>query len=142
MKTRHFIALGVIVLVMGTFFAGCSLLGTSIDTRIGDFVSSLNGDRTQTYLDLVPNSTIYNANNGVTGLWDTHFPTADGTYSSTITSTQPFDPVAGVDVDITPSATGLTKHWRFFLQNTGSMFEDWFISDIQLSNGTTYTTIF
>jgi hypothetical protein len=143
MKPRHLVAFAVLAVIAGAFVAGCGLLGgTSIDVRIGDFVSSLNGDRTQTYTNLVSGSAAYTANQGQTALWDTHFPTADGTYTESITSATPYDAVGGVLVDITPSGTGIVKHCKITLTNTGSISEDWFIADIQVQTGGTYVSIF
>lgn len=141
MKLRHLVALAVLVVIAGAFIAGCSMLGTSISGRIADFVDSLNGDRTQTYTNLVSGSAAYTANQGQTALWDTHFPVSDGTYTATITSATPYD-ATGVLVDITPSGTGIAKHCEFVLTNTGSFYEDYYISDIQVLTGGNYVSIF
>lgn len=141
MKPRHLVALAVLVVFAGAFIVGCSMLGTSIDVRITDFVNSINSDRANTYTNLVSGSAAYTANQGQTALWDTHFPASDGTYTATITSTAPYD-AAGVLVDITPSGTGIAKHCEFVLTNTGSIFEDWYISDILVQTNGTYVSIF
>jgi len=141
MKPRHFVAFGIVVLFVALALGGCGFLGTDIPTRIGDFVTSLNGDRTQTYTNLVADSAIWTANQGSTSLWDTHFPSSDGTYSSEITSTAPYD-ATGVFVDITPSGTGIPLHCEFVLTNTGGTATDYYISNILIESSSTYTSIF
>ena len=137
MKTRHIVALAVVAVAAAGFLAGCGFLGTSIDARISSFASDLNSSPANAYTNLEPDSSPYNLANGDASFWDTSFPAADGPWTATITSTQPYDGTAGVNVDMVPTkASATTKHCVFFLVDTGSLFEDYYISDIQI-NGTT-----
>jgi hypothetical protein len=143
MKARHLAAFLALSLVVSALLAGCGdLLNTetpvSIDTRVSSFVNSLNGDRTKTADNLVPGSATAKANNGVTTLWDTHFPTADGTYASSITSAAPYT-ASDVRVSITPSVTTITKLYKFVMQNEGTTADVYYISDILVYTAATDT---
>jgi hypothetical protein len=143
MKPRHLFAFGILTLLILVVLGGCGgLLGTDMPTRIDDFISSLNGDRTQTYLNFLETSGPYAATNGSSAFWDTIWdPTADGTLSYTITSTS-YD-AAGVYVDITGATSSITKHYMFVFTNVGDVFEDYVLTDIKLDDGSgTYYSIF
>jgi hypothetical protein len=143
MKTRHLIALAVLVAAIGLFAVGCGFLdlGTSISTRIDDFVTSLNTDMTATYENLVPGSSIRTATTGDATFWEVWFPAAEGPYEYTILSTTPLS-ASGVEVQITSTVTTLSTTYLVVLQDTGEYYSDYYISDIQVDNGGTYTSIF
>lgn len=130
MKIRHMFGFAILALLVGIAFVGCSLLGTSIDSRINQFVSSLNGDRTQTYKQLVPNSAPYNANNGITTLWDSQFSSTDGPFSFSYISSSPYDP-NDTEVTINFQGASTTKQYKFVLQQSGL---DYYIASMYVSS--------
>ncbi|HET6485613.1 MAG TPA: hypothetical protein VFH83_04290 [Spirochaetia bacterium] len=140
MKTRHWLFLvGLVVLVAWTI-TGCSLLGVSIDSRISMFFSDLNGDRTKAYLNLDPNSTTYGTVGQTTTVWDSNFPVADEPFSYTITSTAPYS-ASGVSITISGLAAS-GGSYLFIFVNRGSTFDNYCISDIRSVAGSTTTSIF
>jgi hypothetical protein len=130
MRIRRVFGFASLALLVVIAFISCSLLGTSIDTRINQFVSSLNGDRTQTYKQLVPNSGPYNANNGITTLWDIQFPSADGPFSFTYISSSPYN-ANDTEVTINFPGASLTKQYKFVLQQVGL---DYYIASLYVNS--------
>ncbi len=79
MKLRHLVAFAVLAVIAGTFFSGCSLLGTSIDQRISEFVTGpepATGRRpTRTSTPAYP---AYGPTRARPRLWDTDSPARGG----------------------------------------------------------------
>jgi hypothetical protein len=129
MKSRHVIRFVAVALLMGVALISCSLLGTSIDSRINQFVSSLNGDRSQTVNNLVPGSSAYNAINGNPAYWDAlPGPLADKPYTFSFTSSSPYDP-NDTEGNITNSVT--TRLYKFVLQKVG---QDYYIASLYVNS--------
>jgi hypothetical protein len=141
MKVRHGITLAILALAIACLFVGCGFLdtGTTIDSRIQQFVTSVNEDTASTYTHF-SNPTIANAVKD-TAFWETQFPVADGPYTYVITSKTD---TTDVRVTITGETSGLSNEYAFDMKDTGNLVEDWFISDIYIydSINTTWTSIF
>lgn len=78
MKIIHVIRFLALALVLALAYIGCSLFGTSIEVRIDSFLTDLNDDRSNIYLNFHPTlSADYDAiKNGTLPDWSTLFPTA------------------------------------------------------------------
>jgi hypothetical protein len=141
MKVRHGITLVILALAIACLFVGCGFLdtGTTIDSRIDQFVTSVNEDTTGTYKHF-SNSAIANAVKD-TNFWETWFPAADGPYTYVITSKTD---ATDVRVTITGETSSLANDYSFDMTDTGDYVEDWFISDISIYSiiDTTWTSIF
>jgi hypothetical protein len=142
MKARHCIPIGLLLLSTAVLFVGCGFLdtGTTIDGRIQRFVTSVNDDMAATYQNLVPGSAAANASKDAT-FWETWFPPADGPYTHLITSETD---TTDVRVTITGDASGLSNDYSFVMADTGSLVEEWYISDILVydSVNATWTSLF
>jgi hypothetical protein len=129
-------ALAVIAIATVVLFS-CSTNPVSIVDRLNDFISSLNGDRTNTYTNLDSSTSAYSLAKPASW-WDTPFPVASETYSSPTTPvmTNP------ADVEITINGTGGFTHlYKFVMVNAGTTSDNWVINDIQVMSGV-FTTIF
>lgn len=141
MKARtRFILLGLVAAALA-FLWSCSGLTSpvSIEERITEFVTSLNGDRTDTYTNLDPSTAAYGATKDA-AWWDAPFATADEPFSFSPDPPVTTDPT---DVEVTISGGGIGKLYKFVMVNTGTITDDWVINDIQLSTGAgTWSSIF
>ena len=125
MKARIRIALLIVASITTTFLFSCSLSSTSIEDRLKDFFSTLNGDRSKTHKDLDPNIAAYSTADA--GFWEGHFPAANEPYTYTAPNTSPTSDVTTTISDNTVPL-GL---WHFNMVDIGSSgSENWVIHDI------------
>ena len=136
MKLRHLIAFVVLALVISVALISCDLLGTSIETRINTFISSLNGDRSTTIDNIASGAPSYGAINGNPGYWEIPFPSASKTYSFSFTSSKPYNEI-DTEGNITNAST--TQLYKFVLQKTGS---DYKIYTLWVWTGSTWNPVF
>ncbi len=136
MRIGGFAALAAVALV---FLSCLTETPVSIATRISDFVTSLNGDRTDTYKNLNSSIAAYQAAATPT-YWDTHFATTDEPFSvdtSALNISDPTDVLATISY-----GGGLNKQYKFNMINTGVTAEVWYIDDISVLVSSTWTSIF
>ncbi len=124
MRVRH-IVLGLLAAAaLSGALVGCDLLGmVSIDQRITDFQTSLNGDRTTLYENFHPTLTSdYNALKDPTTTIDPLIPvlgTGDTPYSLSITDQG--SPSTGVMVTISGGGSGWgPKYLKLVMETTGT----------------------
>jgi hypothetical protein len=130
-KLSGFAAIAVVALV---FFSCGGETPVTIEQRISDFVTSLNGDRTDTYKNLDTSIAAYQAAATPT-YWDTLFGTADKPYAVDTSALDKSD-VTKIPVTIT-GANGFSKAYQFYMVNSGTLAEVWVIHDILLYNSGT-----
>ena len=130
MKLRHVIRFAVLAVLVSIALISCDLLGVSIESRVNQFVSSLNGDRSQTVNNLVPGSGPYNAINGNPAFWDAFpGPSSDAPFSFSFTSSTPYDPN---DTEGNLTNNAITRLYKFVLQKVGM---DYYISSLYYFSG-------
>jgi hypothetical protein len=120
MKLRHLIAFIVLALVISVALISCDLFGTSIETRINTFISSLNGDRSTTVDNIAPSSPSYAAINGYPTYWEASFPSSYKPYSFSFTSSTPYN---GNDTEGNITSTFTTQLYKFVLQKVGADYK-------------------
>jgi hypothetical protein len=131
MKFRPAVQLTVLAVLASIALVSCDLLGVSIESRINQFVSSLNGDRSQTVNNIVPGSGPYNTINGNPAYWDAlPGPSSEAPFSFSFTSSTPYDPN---DTEGNITSNVATKLYKFVLQKVGS---DYYISSLYVNTGT------
>ncbi|MGD0724192.1 MAG: hypothetical protein ABSB63_01365 [Spirochaetia bacterium] len=137
METRKRIALLIVAATATMLLFSCALKSTSIDERISDFFTSLNGDRTDTYTNLDPSTAAYSLAKPF-GFWDTPFPVGSEPYTYSGLNTTPSSDVTMTISDKT-SSMGV---YHFVMVNIGTTSDNWVISDIQAPPGGSASTIF
>lgn len=134
MKTMR-IPLLVVATAATMLLFSCAEKAVSIEERIADFFTSLNGDRTDTYTNLNPGTTAYTTGKPA-GFWDIPFglKTADPfTYSPNPPVTT--DPL-NIVLTVSDNVGVLVPDYKFVMVNIGSSSDNWVISDIQHPAGT------
>lgn len=122
------IIFGVIIIVG---FAGCSLFGTKIDERIDSFISDLNNDRANAYLNFHPDKTTdYNTIKSA-AYWDTNFPSGTPNYSISDLDDSDSDYVTA---SITGPAGFAASEIEFKMAKDGFdwMIEEAFLDDVKV----------
>lgn len=135
MKNRIRIALLIVAATATTLLFSCAPPPISIEQRISDFISSLGGDRTDTYTNLDPSTGAYSLAKPA-AFWTTAF----GTSKPYTYSPNPPNTSTASDVPIT-IYDGLSVNlgtFHFAMVNIGTASDNWVIHDIQLLG----TTIF
>ncbi len=133
MKTMIRIVLLLAVAAATVALFSCSLLGTSISQRVGDFVSDLNSNRANAYLNLDPNISTYSTTRGTTTYWDNTF----GTNTPFTFSPDPATP-SGSSATITlydKSAVSLGAYTFTFVNIGGTGAEHWVIETMSGPGG-------
>jgi hypothetical protein len=140
MKARRFFAFAILALSTAVLFVGCSFLntGTSIDSRISQFMTAISEDPASAYTHFSSTAAI-TAYAKTTSFWETHFPAADGPYTASITSKTD---TADVRVTITGGTSGLSNNYSFSMTNTGTYSEDWYIADIAIYSNGAFVSLF
>ena len=136
MKLRHLIAFVALTLVTSVALLSCDLFGTSIETRINTFISSLNGDRSTTADNIAPSSPSYAAINGYPSYWEAPFPSGSKPYSFAFTSSTPYD-ANDTEGNITNAST--TQLYKFVLQKVGA---DYKIYSLWIWTGSAWAQVF
>ncbi len=133
-----FIVIGVFAIILST----CSLSSVSISDRISSFVSSLNGDRTNTYQNLDPSIAIYGPA-ATPSYWNTNFDPLDKPFSF---SPNPPNTSNAADVEVNILGNnGYNELWKFSMSNVGTAgSDDWRIHNMaySLNGGVSFTSIF
>ena len=133
MKTRMRNALLIVAATATTLLFNCALPPVSIEQRISDFVTSLNGDRSDTYTNLDPSIATYSLGKPA-AYWDIIGPTTNVPFSYT-----PNPPVTSnpSDVEITISDNnGVVGLYKFVMVNIGTGSDNWVIHGLQTPPGT------
>jgi hypothetical protein len=133
MKNRIRIALLIVAAIATTLLFSCAPPAVSIEQRISDFITSLNGDRTDTYTNLDPSTAAYSTTKP-SGFWDTTFPGAKIPYSY---SPNPPSTTTPTDVEITiydKSAVTMGV-FQFVMVNIGDKSDNWVIHDLMTPPG-------
>jgi hypothetical protein len=139
MKTRARIALLAIVGIATIALFSCAPAPVSIEDRISEFVSSLNGDRSDTYTNLDPGTAAYGEGK-IASFWDTAFDVrANAPFTYTPKSPDTSDP-SDVEITVNDSA-GFVGLYKFVMRNIGDASDNWVIKDILVHNGV-FETIF
>ena len=132
MKTIIRIGLLAVMAVGTSVLFSCAPPPVSIEKRISDFVSSLNGDRTDTYTNFDPSSPGSLASKTY---WDTLFTASTPPFSYTPNPPNTSNSSA-VDITVT-GASGPSYSFRFVMANIGTISANWVIEHPQLPPGTT-----
>jgi len=128
MKIKNITLLIILSVMIIVGFASCSLFGTKIDERINSFISDLNYDRANAYLNFHPDKTTdYNTIKSA-AYWDIDFPLGTPDYS-----------ISGLDDSnsdyVTASITGPTtvgaSEIEFKMAKDGF---DWMIEELFLDD--------
>jgi hypothetical protein len=136
MKTRKRIALLIVAAIATTLLFSCAPKSVSIEERISDFFTSLNGDRTDTYTNLDPSTAAYSTGRAA-GFWTLPFgaqAAAPFTYSPNPPVTT--DP-SNVVLTVSDNGGIIAPDYKFVMVNIGSGSDNWVISDIQHPAGAT-----
>jgi len=133
-KGFRFFLLIAIATIVGVLTTCSQQTPTSISDRINMFITSLNGDRTNTWQNLgssVPNPSAFDAN-----YWNTQFAPADEpfSFSGTNGTSNPSD----VEGNITGTNYPSLLH-KFVMENDGSGTDNWKIQSIQHQTGSGFT---
>jgi len=127
-KTLMRMLLLAAIVLVASVLGSCALKPVSIADRIGDFVASINGDRSSTHSNFDP-VTAGNATDAT--YWNIIFTASTGPYTYPAPNTS--NP-ASVLVDIT-GATGPVYHFKFIMHNIGSVSDNWVIEHLELPVG-------
>jgi hypothetical protein len=131
-KTRMRIAFLIVAATATTLLFSCAPKPVSIEDRISDFVTSLNGDRTDTYTNLDPSTAAYSTTKDP-AFWDTHF---DKTKKPFTYSPNPPSTSVPTDVEITiTDSTTIGIVYQFVMVNIGDKSDNWVISDLKTPPG-------
>jgi len=134
MKTMARLGLLAAIAVATSLLISCAPKAVSITDRISDFVSSLNGDCSDTYTNLDPSIPMYNIGK-VPSVWTAAlFPPGNKPYLFTPDPPVTSDPSA---VDVTINGTGYSIQYRFVMVDIGTLSENWVIHGLQLFPGPT-----
>jgi hypothetical protein len=129
-KTMVRLGLLAAIVLAASVLGSCSLKAVSIADRIGDFVASLNGDRSDTHNHFQAGSAGSFTNGAY---WDTLLTLSTKPY--TYTTPNPANP-AQVDVTVT-GANAFAYNFRFIMVNTGAApIDNWMIQHMELPPGT------
>jgi len=135
LETRKRIALLFVAATATILLFSCGAKSTSIEERISDFVTSLNGNRSDTHTNLDPSTAAYSTadatfwNNSIFG------PSTNGPFTY---APNPPNTTTPSDVEITISDNiGPVGLFKFVMVNIGSSSDNWVINDIQRIPGGT-----
>ena len=138
MKVSMRIPLLVVAAAAALLLFSCADKPVSIEDRIADFFTSLNGDRSDTYTNLDPSTAAYSLTKPAS-FWDTPFAVATKPYSYTPNPPSTSTPS---DVQITVvDSSGPTTLYRFVMVNIGKASDNWVINDIQTPPGSLNTIL-
>jgi hypothetical protein len=136
MKARMRIPLLLVAAAATVVLFSCAPKAVSIDDRIADFFTSLNGDRTDTYTNLDPSSAAY-ATARAAGYWTSPFgPQSAAPFTYTPNPPVTTDP-SNIVLTVSDSSGLLSPDYKFVMVNIGSGSDNWVISDIQHPAGAT-----
>jgi hypothetical protein len=107
----------------------CAEKAVSIDDRIADFITSLGGDRTDTYTNFDPSTAAYSTAKSPT-FWDTSVFGVDKPYTYGTPNTS--DP-ADVEFHIFDHGGTDLANFQFIMVNIGTTSDNWVISNIKVT---------
>ena len=133
MKTKIRIALLIVAAIAATLLFSCAPPAVSIDERISDFITSLNGDRTDTYTNLDPSTAAYSTTKSA-GFWNTTVFSATKPYTYSPTSPSESTPT-DVEITIYDSSAVSLGVFQFVMVNIGDKSDNWVIHDLMTPPG-------
>jgi len=135
----------VVAAALGALLVGCDLLGgVSIDQRVTNLETSLNGDRVDFYTNFNESVTSdYNALKDPSSTIDILMPklgTGDTPY--TLSVTDETDPASGVIVRVTggPASYGAPKNLKLVMESTGFP-DDYLVNSLAMDNNDSNYTV-
>ncbi len=130
MKASMRIPLLLVAAAATVVLFSCAPKAESIDERIADFFTSLNGDRIDTYTNLDPSTAAYSTGKPA-GFWDIPFglkTAAPFTYTPNPPVTT--DP-SNIVLTVSENGGTINPDYKFVMVNIGSSADNWVMSDIQ-----------
>ena len=124
MKTWMRLGLLAVLAVATIVLFSCAPKPVSITDRISDFVSSLNGDRSDTYTNLDPSIIVYSLGKP-SAYWDTFFPQSYKQYSFAPNS--PDTSNSSAVVVTIQGSSGPPYPCSFAMENIGTLSDNWVI---------------
>jgi hypothetical protein len=125
MRTTLRLLLLALLALATALILSCGPPPVSINDRISDFATSLNGNRSDTYTDCDPSSTDYGPSK-TPNFWNGAFPTAGGPYS--ITNVNSYGSTATMTIN---NGSGPLGTYTFVMVNSPNMGSDnWLIHSI------------
>jgi hypothetical protein len=137
MKSSIRIPLFALAAAATVFLFSCAEKPVSITDRIGEFFTSLNGDRSDTYTNLDPSTAAYTLAKPAS-FWKIAFDDAKIPYSySNLDTSTPADVTLTIDNKLVTMGV-----YHFVMVNIGTAMDNWVIDDIQAPPGGSGNTIF